>query len=132
MEQNKLKPWLTLKQQIAHLQSEGIEFFLVNEADAERYLRNNNNFFRINSFKKGFERREGGPNEGKYVNLNFGMLQDFAIIDYEFRQVLLPIAIRDGVACSMLLAIQKLFGSFKGDAFERGCCPFLMWLSRCQ
>ena len=33
-------------------------------------------------------------------------------------------SLRDGVRC--LPAIQKLFGSFKGDAFSRECCPFFM------
>lgn len=35
----------------------------------------------------------GGLNDGLFINLDFGMLCDLAIIDYEFRQVLLSISI---------------------------------------
>lgn len=47
------KPWLTPEQQVEHLKGEGVKFEIVQGSDAMTYLRNNNNFFRINS-KKAF------------------------------------------------------------------------------
>lgn len=48
------KPWLTPEQQVEHLKGEGVKFEIVQGSDAITYLRNNNNFFRINQFKKAF------------------------------------------------------------------------------
>lgn len=93
MDEFRPKPWLTPAQQVKHLESEGIKFELTSKDDAERYLEKNNNFFRINLFRKGFPTYVGGPNDGLFINLDFGMLRDLAIIDYEFRQVLLSISI---------------------------------------
>lgn len=93
MEMNALKPWLTAEQQVEHLEAEGVQFEIVDRAEAAAYLKRNNNFFRINQFKKGFPRYNGGPNNGKYIHLDFSMLKDLAIIDYEFRQELLLITI---------------------------------------
>lgn len=87
------KPWLTPEQQVEHLKGEGVKFEIVQGSDAVTYLRNNNNFFRINQFKKGFPRYSGGKNDGKFINLDFAMLKDLAIIDYEFRQILLAVTI---------------------------------------
>ena len=69
------KPWLTPEQQVEHLKGEGVKFEIVQGSDAVTYLRNNNNFFRINQFKKGFPRYSGGKNDGKFINLDFAMLK---------------------------------------------------------
>ena len=53
MEMKPLKPWLTAEQQVEHLEAEGVQFKMVGHAEAEAYLKRNNNFFRINQFKKG-------------------------------------------------------------------------------
>lgn len=87
------KPWLTPAQQVLHLESEGIKFELASKEEAACYLEANNNFFRINLFRKGFPKYEGGLRDGLFINLDFGMLRDLAIIDYEFRQVLLSVSI---------------------------------------
>lgn len=93
MDEFRPKPWLTPAQQVQHLESEGIKFELTSKDAAERYLKANNNFFRINLFRKGFPKYAGGLNDGLFIDLDFGMLRDLAIIDYEFRQVLLSISI---------------------------------------
>lgn len=60
MEEFRPKPWLTPAQQVEHLESEGISFELTSKGDAEQYLKANNNFFRINLFRKGFPRYMAG------------------------------------------------------------------------
>lgn len=91
MEMKTPKPWLTAEQQVAHLEVEGVRFEMADRFEAESYLKTNNNFFRINQFKKGFPRYCGGLHDGEYIHLDFAMLKNLAIIDYEFRQVLLLI-----------------------------------------
>ena len=61
---NVRKPWLTSSQQVAHLKSEGVGFRICSERDAEEYLKSNNNYFRLKSYRANFARVEGGPNDG--------------------------------------------------------------------
>lgn len=83
------KPQLTAKEQIEHLKSKGVKFELCTEESAEEYLKNNNNYFKLCSYRKNFEKFEEGDNKGKYINLDFGMLKDLAIIDMRLRYILI-------------------------------------------
>lgn len=87
------KPWLTPAEQVQCLKNKGVVFELMSEAEAEDYLRANNNYFRVASYRHGFPRVVGGENDGKYINLDFAMLQDLSVIDYLLRKTMLPITI---------------------------------------
>lgn len=87
------KPWLTPAQQVRQLKDKGVRFVLMSEADAETYLRENNNYFRLRSYRVGFPKHVGGMNDGKYTNLDFAMLVDLAIIDMYLRNELLPMTL---------------------------------------
>ena len=87
------KPWLTPEQQIEHLERKGVAFSLMSKQDALDYLKHNNNYFRLRSYRCGFDKVVGGPNDGRYIGLDFAMLKDLSIIDYELRRVLLPMTI---------------------------------------
>ena len=87
------KQWLTPALQVQHLKSKGVRFDIMSEADAERYLRENNNYFRLRSYRVGFPKHVGGVNDGKYTNLDFAMLVDLAIIDMHLRNELLPMTL---------------------------------------
>lgn len=90
---SKRKPWLTPTQQIAHLESKGVSFDIMNKQDAENYLTNNTNYFRLRSYRSNFAKVSGGPNDGKYIGLDFGMLVDLSIIDMRLRNEMLPITL---------------------------------------
>lgn len=87
------KPWLTPSQQIAHLKSEGVGFRICSESAAEDYLRRNNNYFRLKSYRANFARVQGGPNDGRYIGLDFGMLVDLSIIDMRLRNEMLSLTL---------------------------------------
>lgn len=90
---NVRKSWLTPSQQVAHLKSEGVGFRICSESDAEEYLKRNNNYFRLKSYRTNFSRVEGGLNDGKYIGLDFGMLTDLSIIDMRLRNEMLPLTL---------------------------------------
>lgn len=52
----------------------------------------NTNYFQISLFRKEFPKNIGGLNDGLFINLDFGILRDLAVIDYEFRQALLSVS----------------------------------------
>ena len=69
------KPMLTPSELIEHLESKGIKFELINKEDAKKYLEENNNYFKLVSYRKNFPKYENGDNKGKYINLDFEMLK---------------------------------------------------------
>lgn len=87
------KPWLTPDEQIAHLKMKGVRFDLISEIDARTYLAENNNYFRIRSYRTNFEKVTEGAREGQYANLDFKMLVDLSIVDMLLRNELLPMSL---------------------------------------
>ena len=87
------KPILTPAQQVEHMKSKGIRFNIVSEAEAEAYLRENNNYFKLRAYRKNFDKYVGGENDGKYINLDFAMLKDLSIIDMRLRYLVIHMAL---------------------------------------
>lgn len=88
-----LKPMLTPSELIEHLEAKGVKFELIDKEDAKKYLEENNNYFKLVSYRKNFPKYENGENEGKYINLDFEMLKDLSIIDMRIRKTMLSIVL---------------------------------------
>lgn len=88
-----VKPILSIPEQIAHAESKGIRFDIMSKDDAAKYLSCNNNYFKIRIYRKDFDKFNGGKNAGKYINLDFAMLKDLAIIDMMLRQQVIHMAL---------------------------------------
>lgn len=84
---------LSVEKQIEHLESKGVKFNLMSKDEALSYLRENNNYFRLRSYRKGFGKVVGGANDGQYIGLDFAMLKDLSILDMRLRNIILPMAI---------------------------------------
>ena len=63
----------------------GIKFNIMNETEAVKYLRNKNNYFRLASYRKNYEKHTSGPNKGKYIDLEFAYLVELSTIDMHLR-----------------------------------------------
>ncbi|MDO4853065.1 MAG: Abi family protein [Clostridia bacterium] len=87
------KPLLNSSQQIAHLKSKGVLFNLMSEQDAEQYLRQNNNYFKLRAYRKNFAKYDSGPRAGQYIKLDFAMLRDLSIIDMRLRYVIIHLCL---------------------------------------
>ena len=87
------KPMLTPSELIKHLESKGVKFELINKEDAQKYLEENNNYFKLVSYRKNFPKYEKGENCGKYIDLDFKMLMDLSIIDMRIRKTMLSIVL---------------------------------------
>ena len=85
------KPMLTPSELIGHLELKGVKFELINKENAQKYLEENNNYFKLVSYRKNFTKYENGKNIGKYINLDFKMLVDLSIIDMRIRKTMLNI-----------------------------------------
>ena len=87
------KPMLNASDLIKHLQNKGIKFSIMSDIDAESYLSQNNNFFKLTSYRKNYSKYTDGPNKGKYEHLDFAYLIELARIDVEVRFILLKMCL---------------------------------------
>ena len=87
---NKIKPKLTYQQKIQHLIDKGITFNTYTQSDAAQYLRLNNNFFKLSSYRKNYPK---DITQTRYLNLDFGHLVDLAVIDMYLRSIILKMAL---------------------------------------
>lgn len=87
------KPRLSLDEQIQHLKDNGILFNIMDEDSAKQYLKYNNNYYKLTSFRKNYDKHPGGKNEGKYINLEFAYLVDMSIIDMRLRYKIVEMAL---------------------------------------
>lgn len=87
------KPMLSANELIEHLDKKGIKFNMINKNDAQKYLEDNNNYFKLVSYRKKFPKYDKGENIGKYIDLDFEMLIDLSIIDMRIRKTMLSIVL---------------------------------------
>lgn len=88
-----IKPKLSVHDQVEHLKSKGVLFTIMSEEEAEDYLRNRNNYFKLAAYRKNYPKNPGGENAGKYIKLEFAYLKDLAIIDMELRYQIVHMAL---------------------------------------
>lgn len=93
-EKNELKPMLHINEMVDHLKLKNIKFERISEKDAENYLKNNNNYYNITSYKNNFEKYfVNGIFIDKYIDLDFSYLKDLSIIDHRLRLILFKMII---------------------------------------
>ena len=85
---------LSIKNQIIHMKEvQGIEFNIINEEEAEEFLKNNNYYFKIKSYAKNYSKYDKGLNTGKYINLEFAYLKELSTMDMYFRKYIIKITL---------------------------------------
>ena len=79
---------------VPYLKQKNIKFEKISEERAEKYLRDNNNYYNVTSYKHNFERYLfDGKFVDKYIDLDFAYLKDMAIIDHRVRLILFKMII---------------------------------------
>lgn len=82
----RLRPMMQISDMVSYLKTKNIKFNLISEEKAEKYLRDNNNYYNITSYKHNFEKyMVDGVFVNKYIDLDFAYLKDLSIIDYRVR-----------------------------------------------
>ncbi|MGN0595786.1 MAG: Abi family protein [Ruminiclostridium sp.] len=90
---SRAKPKETAEQLVEKMASKGITFNYSSLEQAAEYLKNNNNFLRVYSYRKNYQKYDLGVNKGKYINLDFDYLKELAISDMKIRKAMLLICI---------------------------------------
>ncbi len=97
------KPKLSTKQLIEKMKDKGITFQYFGEEEAADYLLIHNNYLRLASYRKNYDKHEKGENAGKYIALDFAYLKEMAIIDMLLRRPFLQMCIDVEHSLKMLL-----------------------------
>ncbi len=88
------KPKQTASELIEMLRDKkGVAFNIINETDAKIHLIERNNYLRTASYRKNYDKHTSGPNEGKYIQLEFAYLIEMSKIDMYLRSILLQMCI---------------------------------------
>lgn len=89
-----LRPMMKIADMVPYLKNKNIKFECCSEQDAKMYLKENNNYYNVTSYKNNFVKYQCGELEGKYIDLDFAYLKDLSIIDYRTRLVLFKMIIK--------------------------------------
>ena len=82
----KLRAMMKISEMVPYLKTKNIKFKLISEDKAEKYLRDNNNYYNVTQYKNNFEKYMiDGVFVNKYIDLDFAYLKDLAIIDHRVR-----------------------------------------------
>lgn len=85
---------LSVPEQIQKMKSEGIKFSIMNEGQAEAYLKNNSYYFRIKAFQSNYDcHTDKTTGILRYNNLEFAYLAELSKIDMLFRNIVLSMAL---------------------------------------
>ena len=88
-----LRPMMKISELVPYLKGKNVKFKICNECDAEKYLRENNNYYNVTAYRNDFIKYQCGKFTGKYIDLDFAYLKDLSIIDYRTRLVLFKMII---------------------------------------
>lgn len=91
---NTVSKMLKVNQMTEYLKDKNIKFNYISEENAEIYLKYNNNYYNVTSYKNNFEKYlVNGSFVDKYIDLDFAYLKDLSIIDMRLRLLLFKMII---------------------------------------
>lgn len=86
---------LSAAEQVVYLRDKkDVTFSYMSEEDAERFLADRNNFFKLKAFAKNYDKRfAGGDAKGRYIGLDFAYLVELSRIDKQLRDLVLDLTL---------------------------------------
>lgn len=119
---------LDVESLIAHAKGKGINFDIMSERDAIEYLSQNNNYFKLSSYRKNYPKITNGPRKGQYNNLDFAHLVELARIDVEIRHLLIKMCldIEHFLKVSLIKAVENNMKAGTGEDGYKIVTDFLI------
>ena len=108
---------LSVDNLIIHMKEKGILFEIMTEKEAKAYLSKNNNYFKLSSYRKNYDKVSSGERIGQYEHLDFAYLIELARIDVEVRHILLKMCldIEHFIKVSLIREVEKNMESGCGE-----------------
>lgn len=87
------KPKHTTEELLDRLALKGVKFDLMPRNNAARFLENNNNYFKLTSYRENFPSVKNDEGKNVYLNLDFVHLVEMSRIDMQLRYLLLKMCL---------------------------------------
>ena len=84
---------LNVDEQIQDMKDKGIAFNIVNEADAAKFLKYRNYYFKLKAYTKNYDIYRATAKAGQFINLEFAYLQEISTIDMHFRKLIIDLSL---------------------------------------
>lgn len=81
---------LSLEEQIKKLEEDGVQFSILSQNQAKRFLQNKTYFFKLKSYTKNYKK---SSITGKYSQLEFAYLVELSMIDTQLRAAILELCL---------------------------------------
>ena len=112
------KPMMTSQELIDKMKNEkGIKFEYMSEEDAIIFLSERNNYFRIASYRKNYDKHISGVNIGKYIDLDFAYLSELATIDMHLRLLVIKMCL-DIEHCLKVKLLSAITANSTEDGYD--------------
>lgn len=108
------KKMLSYDEMITKLKDKGITFNIMSEREATDFLRDNNYFFKLISYRVNFKK---DTLTDKYIDLDFAYLVDLAAIDAAIRRFLSPITLNVEHGCKVRI-LKKITENDEIDGYN--------------
>ena len=87
------KPKKSAAQLVKQLEEKGVKFNITSRSEAYKFLRERNNYMRLASYRKNYEKDTKGQFVGMYINLEFAYLIELSTLDMYLRQHLIKMCL---------------------------------------
>ena len=84
-----MKPKLKANELVDKMRSNGITFDIITQDQAESYLSEHSNYYRLASYRKNYDKFLHGSQMGKYMSLDFAYLAELSTIDMHLRYLVI-------------------------------------------
>lgn len=112
------KPMMTSQELVDKMKNEkGIKFEYMSEEDAIIFLSERNNYFRIASYRKNYDKHISGVNAGKYIDLDFAYLSELATIDMHLRLIIINMCL-DIEHCLKVKLLSAITANSAEDGYD--------------
>ncbi|MGP1434790.1 MAG: Abi family protein [Catonella sp.] len=112
-----MKQLLTANDLINHMKEKGITFNIISEADAKKFLLENNYYMKLASYRANYPKYKDGKKIGQYINLDFAYLKELSTIDMHLRYLIMKMCLDIEHALKVSL-ISHIENNPKEDGYE--------------
>jgi abortive infection bacteriophage resistance protein len=84
---------LNVDEQIEDLKNKGVSFNEMSEAEAKKFLRYNNYYFKLKSYARNYQKYNKPEMQGKYINLDFAYLIELSTLDMYLRKIIMQMCL---------------------------------------
>jgi abortive infection bacteriophage resistance protein len=88
-----MKDLLIAEELITHMEKKGITFKRISKEDAQSFLKHNNYYMKLASYRANYKKYATGSKAGQYIGLDFSCLQELSKLDMRIRYLAFQMAL---------------------------------------